>query len=117
MKLRDYILNSSKCAFRSNLFVWNRFNVSLGFYEEHNGELCFNSNDGNTMLIGENVEIWFVMDDETIVFDDIYCLEKTSSGCGIRIAYAPELSIMKVISYSLKTDGWFDCILKEKLLN
>lgn len=76
MKLRDYVLNSSKYAFRSNLFVWNRFDVSLGFYEEHKGELCFNGNDGNTMLIGENVEIWFVMDDETIVFDDVYCLEK-----------------------------------------
>lgn len=76
MKLRDYVLNSSKYAFRSNLFVWNRFDVSLGFYEEHKGELCFNGNDGNTMLIGQNVEIWFVMDDETIVFDDVYCLEK-----------------------------------------
>ena len=76
MKLRDYVLNSSKYVLRSNLSVGNRFDVSFGFYEEQKGELRFQGNDGSTEWLGNNVDTWFVMDDETIVFDDLYCLEK-----------------------------------------
>ena len=70
MKLRDYVLNSSKFALRSNLFVWNRFETSLGYYEEQNGELWFKDGEGNQILLGEHIETWFVMDDESVVFDD-----------------------------------------------
>ena len=70
MKLRDFVLNSNKYALRSNLFVWNRFDTSLGYYEEQNGELWFKDGEGNQNWLGEHIETWFVMDDESVVFDD-----------------------------------------------
>lgn len=69
MKLRDYILNSSKYALRSNLFVWNRFDTSNGYFEEKGDELWFKDNSGNPMWLGDHIETWFVMDDESVVYD------------------------------------------------
>ena len=76
MTLRDFLKKSNRYLLRSNLFIWNQFEVSFGAYEDRSGTLSITLPEGISRDLGKGVKTWFVMDDESIVFDDSYCLEK-----------------------------------------